>query len=226
MIKKRLVIKLSGRIFNIENGDLINTYANFIDDISSSYQLIVITGGGKIARYYIDTARSNNVDESTLDEIGIEISRLNARLLISALPNNVYSHPPKTLQEINDIVNTGITIIAGGLYPGQSTNGTAALIAERIGAVEFLNVTDVDGIYDCDPTKNKHAKKFDQIQINDLRRILIHEKSIAGGYNLMDIISLKIIERSKIKTRILNSNIDDLKKVIAGDKTIGTEIVF
>jgi len=48
----------------------------------------------------------------------------------------------------------------GGLHPGQSTNGTAALIAEKVHAEQFLNATDVDGVYDRDPNKFKKAKKF------------------------------------------------------------------
>jgi len=47
---------------------------------------------------HISHARNFNADESTLDELGIEISRLNAKLLIYALKNKAYSHPPTTLQ--------------------------------------------------------------------------------------------------------------------------------
>ena len=68
-----------------------------------------------------------------LDELGIEISRLNAKLLIYALKNKAYSHPPTTtLQEVRHAVDDGLIVVTGGLHPGQSTNGTAALIAEKI----------------------------------------------------------------------------------------------
>ena len=224
-MKKRVVIKLSGRIFSMDNAKMLKDYASFLVKISKICQPIIIAGGGNIARHYIAHARSSGADESTLDELGIEISRLNAKLLIYALKNKAYSHPPTTLQEVRHAVDDGLIVVAGGLHPGQSTNGTAALIAEKINAEQFLNATDVDGVYDRDPNKFKNAKKFKRIEIKNLRNMLVHEDSLAGGYDLMDIVALKIIERSKIKTRILQADIKILEKAIKG-MDVGTEIVL
>ena len=93
------------------------------------------------------------------------------------------------MTEVKNAVDSGLIVVAGGLHPGQSTNGTAALIAEKVKAVEFLNATDVDGIYDSDPNKNKKAKKFARIEMKDLRNLLVREDSMAGGYDLMDIVA-------------------------------------
>ncbi len=224
-MKKRVVIKLSGRIFSMDNTKMLKDYASFLVKISKICQPIIIAGGGNIARHYIAHARSSGADESTLDELGIEISRLNAKLLIYALKNKAYSHPPTTLQEVRHAVDDGLIVVAGGLHPGQSTNGTAALIAEKINAEQFLNATDVDGVYDRDPNKFKNAKKFKRIELKNLRNMLVHEDSLAGGYDLMDIVALKIIERSKIKTRILQADIKTLEKAIKG-MDVGTEIVL
>ena len=224
-MKKRIVIKLSGKIFGMDNVKVIKDYAAFLVKISKFCQPIVIAGGGNIARHYISHARSSGADESTLDELGIEISRLNAKLLIYALKNKAYSHPPTTLQEIKHAVDGGLIVVAGGLHPGQSTNGTAALIAEKVKAEQFLNATDVHGVYDKDPNKFKNAKKLDQIEIKNLKSMLIHEDSVAGGYDLMDIVALKIIERSKIKTRIILSSPAVIEKAIKGGN-VGTEIIF
>ena len=224
-MKKRIVIKFSGRVFAMENIKLLKDYASFLAKVSKTYQPIVIAGGGKIARHYISHARSSGVDESTLDELGIEISRLNAKLLIYALKGKAYSHPPTSLKEAQQAVESGLIVVAGGLHPGQSTNGTAALIAEKTNAEQFINATDVDGVYDSDPNKNKKAKLFKQIEIKNLKKMLIHEDSVAGGYDLMDIVALKIIERSKIKTRVIRSDIKNLEKAIKGQAT-GTEIIL
>ncbi|MBI5146912.1 MAG: UMP kinase [Thaumarchaeota archaeon] len=226
MAKRRIVIKLSGRIFGIENNEkLLKDYATFLVKISKICQPIIIAGGGKIARHYISHARSSGADESTLDELGIEVSRLNAKLLIYALKDKAYPHPPTTLTETRHAVDSGLIVVAGGLHPGQSTNGTAALIAEKVQASEFLNATDVDGIYDSDPNKNPKAKKFKRIELRNLRNILVHEDSHAGGYDLMDIVALKVIERSKIKTRVLKADISILEKAIKGSP-VGTEIIL
>ena len=224
-MKKKIVIKLSGKVFGMDNAKIIQNYANFLIKISKICQPVVVAGGGVIARHYISHARHFDVDESTLDELGIEISRLNAKLLIYALKNKAYSHPPTTLQEVKHAVDDGLIVVAGGLHPGQSTNGTSALIAEKIQAEQFLNATDVDGVYDMDPNKFKKAKKFKSIELKNLKNILVHEDSVAGGYDLMDIVALKIIERSKIKTRILKADPKIIEKAIKGGN-VGTEIIL
>jgi len=224
-MKKRIVIKLSGKVFAMDNVKVLKDYAEFLVRISKICQPIVIAGGGNIARHYISHARSSGADESTLDELGIEISRLNAKLLIYALKNKAYSHPPTTLQEVRHAVDDGLIVVAGGLHPGQSTNGTAALIAEKIHAEQFLNATDVDGVYDMDPNKFKKAKKFRRIDLKNLKNMLVHEDSVAGGYDLMDIVALKIIERSRIKTKILKADPKIIEKAIKG-ADVGTEIIL
>jgi len=58
-----------------------------------------------------------------------------------------------------------------------------------------------------------------------LKKILIHEDSIAGGYDLMDILALKIIERSKIKTRIIKADPKIIEQAIKGGD-VGTQIIL
>ena len=50
--------------------------------------------------------------------------------------------------------------------------------------------------------------------MKNLKNMLVHEDSVAGGYDLMDIVALKIIERSKIKTRILKADPKIIEKAI------------
>jgi uridylate kinase len=223
--KKRIVIKLSGSIFNQDtNHDSIKDYAQMLIDISNKVQPIVIAGGGKIARHYIDLARSLGSDEANLDIIGIEVSRLNAKLLIAAIGDQAYSQVPKNLEEVAIAVASGKIVIAGGLHPGQSTNATSALIAETSKASSFVNSTDVDGIYDSDPNVNPNARLFKEITVNECIEILRAERTVAGTYDLMDIIALKVIERSKIPTRVIRSDVGNIRDAIDG-KDIGTKII-
>ena len=66
---------------------------------------------------------------------------------------------------------------------------------------------------------------FKRIDLKDLRNLLVHEDSMAGGYDLMDIVALKVIERSKIKTRIIKADIKIMEKALKGMRT-GTEIIL
>lgn len=223
--KKRVVIKLSGSIFSQDTDYAkIKKYAEMLSDISNRVQPIVIAGGGKVARHYINLARNLGSDEANLDIIGIEVSRLNAKLLITALGDQAYSQVPKNLEEVAIAVDSSKIVIAGGLHPGQSTNATSALIAETSKASSFVNATDVDGIYDSDPNTNTKARLFKEITVNECMEILRVESAMAGTYDLMDIIALKVIERSKIPTRVVRSDTSDIRDAVDG-KDIGTKII-
>jgi uridylate kinase len=225
--RKRVAIKLSGSIFSEQrNEDTIKRYAEMLTDISIDVQPIVIAGGGKIARHYINLARYLGSDEASLDIMGIEVSRLNAKLLIVALGEQAYSQVPKNLEEVTIAAESGKIVIVGGLHPGQSTNATSALIAEKVRASRFLNATDVDGIYDLDPNISRNAKLLNEITVSECMEILKNGSSMAGTYDLMDIVALKVIERSKIPTRVLRSDITNIKNAIIGTHHIGTEIVM
>ncbi|HXV88830.1 MAG TPA: UMP kinase [Nitrososphaeraceae archaeon] len=224
--KKILVIKLSGSVFNFTTTSRsLKEYAQALLDIQTKVQPVVVSGGGIIARHYVNLARSLGSDESSLDEMGIEISRLNAMLLSAALGDSVYPVIPSNLEEISIACQSGKIIVSGGLHPGQSTNATAALICEKIKADRFLNATDVDGIYDFDPKKNTKAKIFKEITIKKCLDLLNNESTQAGNYELMDIVAMKVIERSKIPTYVIKSDPKIIRNLIIKNKQTGTKII-
>jgi uridylate kinase len=211
-------------VFGDDAAGELKKYARMLLDISDKTQPVVVAGGGKVARHYINIARSFGSDEASLDIMGIEVSRLNARLLIAALGDSAYPTVPEDLEQVSKAAAGGKIVVTGGLHPGQSTNATAALIAEKVKAKKFLNATDVDGIYDSDPNKNKNAKMFKEITVKKCLELLGSENSAAGAYDLMDIVALKVIERSKIPTAVLKSDPATIKSAIAG-KAAGTRII-
>ena len=225
--KDRIVIKLSGRVFSGDDkGSEIRKYTGLLEELSARIQPVVVAGGGKMARHYIGIARGFGLDEASLDIMGIEVSRLNAKLLIAALGRRAHPSVPEDLEQVTDAAASGKIIVTGGLHPGQSTNATAALIAEKVGAKKFINATDVDGIYDSDPRTNKNAKMFREITTRQCRELLGGENSMAGGYDLMDIVALKVIERSKIPTVVIKSDLAVIKNAAIGRTSTGTRITF
>src|SRR5678815_2708713 len=94
--RKILVMKLSGSVFNFKTSSKsLKEYAQVLLDIQARVQPVVVSGGGIIARHYVNLARSLGADESSLDEMGIEISRLNAMLLSAAIGDSclLYTSP-------------------------------------------------------------------------------------------------------------------------------------
>lgn len=224
--KKKVVIKLSGSIFGSgAKSKSIKEYGMMVTELNKHIQPVVITGGGNIARHYIDLARGFGSDEASLDLLGIEVSRLNAKLLLHSVGGRVYPKVPTNLEEVSIAVVTDEPVILGGLHPGQSTNATSALVAEKVKAQLFVNATDVNGIYDSDPNINRHAKAFKKITVDKCIEVLGKNSSMAGKYDLMDMVALKIIERSRIPTVILRASVTNIIKAIKSDTKIGTRIL-
>ena len=193
----------------------------------------IVIGGGKIAREFIKSARYFKADEALCDEFGIDVSRLNAKLLQTAIGHISFPKIITNLQEARENALWEKILIAGGFVPGQSTTSVTFELAEALHATDIIILTDVDGIYDKDPDKYKDAKKFDSISIPDLEKIIYGEggesQSAAGEYRIFDAISIQIFKRSKINVRLTNGqNFQSLKQLLiqkSYDSNIGTKII-
>src|SRR5207245_2934959 len=80
---EKVVVSLGGSVLVPGDDDAryLRSLAGLLRDVSVRVKLFVVTGGGRIARYYIETGRSLGIGERTLDEFGMAVTRLNARLL-------------------------------------------------------------------------------------------------------------------------------------------------
>ena len=223
----RIVLKIGGFAFvSNDEAPLISKYVKLLKRLSSRHHFVVITGGGATARAYIRAARAMEVSESLCDQLGILVTRINARLLVDGLSDHAYPEIPTSVGELKQYFASGRLVAMGGLQPGHSTNAVAAIAAETIKADLFLNATDVDGVYTADPTKNPKAQRLEEVSISRLMDILSENEMSAGGYDLMDQIALRIIRRSKIPTIILDGRtLTNVTRAIRKGK-IGTKVTF
>jgi uridylate kinase len=121
--------------------------------------------------------------------------------------------------------SSGKIVAMGGLQPGHSTNAVAAIAAETIKAERFVNATDVDGVYTADPSRDPTAKKLDKVTLSQLMQILSKMEITAGAYELMDPLALRIIQRSKIPTVILDGRTPSNVIKALRDEEIGTRVI-
>jgi len=221
----KAVIKLGGFAFpNRPEKPLVKEYVTLLTGLVSEHQLVVVTGGGEVARAYISAAREMNVSESLCDQLGILASRLNARLLVDGLGEYAFPEIPVTIDELKHYFASRKIVAMGGLTPGHSTNAVAAIAAETVGAQLFVNATDVEGVYTSDPEKDKNAIKLDEVTIAELTGILSKTGMTAGAYDLMDPLALRIIARSKLRTVVVNGRTPtNVARALRNEK-VGTSI--
>jgi uridylate kinase len=222
----KAVLKLGGFAFPGGSGRLlVEDYVKLLKELVNEHRLIVVTGGGKVARTYITAARGMSVPESLCDQIGILVSRLNARLLVDGLGELACPKIPRSVGDLKHYFSAGKIVAMGGLTPGHSTNAVAAIAAETVGAELFVNATDVEGVFTSDPSKDKNARKLDEVTISKLTELLSRGDITAGAYELMDPLALRIIARSKIPTVIVDGRVTSNVTRALGNQRVGTRVV-
>lgn len=234
MIMKKMVVKIGGSLLftkdKIIDSKKITQFCDIITSNNDFDRVIIVCGGGLIARDYINTVRAFNENEAKCDLFGIEFSRINAKLFISLLGDKAYPLVPKDMEGLSAALLFNKIIVMGGLQPGQSTTSVAMEVAEFIKAQKLIILTDVNGIYDKDPKKYSDAKLIKKLTYSQLQDIIFKgsddNQAAAGEYRIFDAVSLQILKRSKIKIIIMSGNeLDEFKKFWNGEtKFLGTLI--
>ena len=223
---KTIVISLGGSILipALEENK-IKEYVPVLGKVAEHHRLFVVVGGGGEARRYITVARNLGIDEGTSDEIGILITRLNATLLVAALGDRAYPKVAESHADAKKFAESNKIVVMGGITPGQTTDAVAAVLAERVGASVFINVTSVDGIYSADPKKDKKAKRFATLTPKELLAIVGGTALTAGSNTVLDIVAARVVERSHIPLLVLDGrDAENLSRAILTGEYSGTVV--
>jgi uridylate kinase len=215
------VISLGGSIFTQVLDDL-DRLVNELEQVHEEVETLVVVVGAGSLKSHIHAA-SQEASQAELDLVGIQATRLNAATLKTYFDD---AHPtiPTSLQELVEAVEYSDMIVMGGTEPGHSTDAVAALAGELIDADMMVNVTDVDGIYDRDPAEDG-ATKLDEISYAELLDMVAQKEVSAGSYALMDLTACKILDRSKIRTVVVDGFKDgELVRALDGSHS-GTEVM-
>ncbi|TFG14570.1 MAG: UMP kinase [Promethearchaeota archaeon] len=234
IMKGIIVIKVGGSLLFTENNEInskkISELSKIIKNKPDFDKLVIICGGGSIAREYIRAVRLFTGNEALCDIFGIDISRINAKVIISSLKEVAYPQVPKSIEDLSIANLFNKVIIMGGLQPGQSTTSVALEVAEFIGANELIILTDVDGIYNKDPKRFTDAKLLSKLNYEKLQEILINstndKQAAAGEYRIFDVVSLQILKRSNIKVIVMSGkDLYEFEKLWNGIKEIRGTVI-
>ena len=219
-----IVISIGGSVILSEDTDasFFNELKTLLKKLSNNFRIYLVVGGGKTARTYIKLGRELNFKEDFLDEIGIRVTKVNAKLLANTLEISNKKIPNTTdeAKELKDPI-----VVMGGTTPGHSTDMVGAELAEKTAASKFIIATNVDGVYDKDTNKYNDAKQIKEISIKQLIDEYGTDWGAAGKNIVIDGPALEIINRAKIPTFVLNGKrLDELEKAITSQQFDGTII--
>jgi uridylate kinase len=226
MTKMRIVVRIGGSVVASPiNTDLIGKYADIIKAVKQKgHSVVVVLGGGALAREFIGIAKKLKIDMNGQDEIAISCSRLFAQLFLKKLGDVACSKVAVTLDEAAQCFGEGKIVVMGGLNPGITTDTVAALVSERVDAELLVKGTDQNGVYDKDPRKHHNAVKLDKMALEDLTKVFEHIEHKAGIHQIIDPEAIKVLKRKRLKLVVVNGfNPENMLAAINGEN-IGTII--
>ncbi|MEK6886468.1 MAG: UMP kinase [Nanoarchaeota archaeon] len=194
-----------------------------ISRVSKNNKIVIVCGGGKTAREYIQAAKQFDVSDALSCLAGIQATKLNASLVSLVVHGNPFI--PNSLNEVKQVLTKKNVAVIGalGYQPNMTSDGDAAQVAVYLKAEMFINVTDVDGLFTKNPKEHKDARFIPEISFSNFWNIASKIKFKAGQHFVLDQSGAKIIKQHKIKTVIVKG-MDNLEKVILNKKFKGTII--
>ncbi len=229
----RILLKMSGEIFagNHKFGidpDVTNFLAN---QVKKSYdlniQIGIVIGGGNIFRGI--SVADKGLDRVSGDYLGMMATIMNSVALQSALENlgcdtrvmsalsiTQLAEPYIRRRAIRHLEKGRVVIFAGGTGNPYFTTDTAAVLrAIEINADIVMKGTKVDGVFSDDPTKNKSAKLFKELNFKEV---------INNELGVMDLTAVTLCKENNLPISVFNiQNKDNFLNLVKG-KTLGTII--
>lgn len=223
-----LAISAGGSIMIPDAPDVayIKQLASELVTLSQTYRLFVVVGGGKLARNYIQAARALGADETALDQLGIEATRLNARVLVAALREHALGRVAGDFEGALEASLFHPIVVMGGTHPGHTTDAVAVMMGERAHASRIIILTNVDGVYTADPRLDRGAKRIDRLTAGELVALTAQATSEAGSTGVIDAMGCRILRRARIPACVVHGrDFDALRAAAEGRPFKGSLIV-
>ena len=229
---KRVLLKITGEVFGGEKQFgldfvAIKKLAKYLAEVQkkTKVELAIVIGAGNLfrGRNVINT----DFDRAAADYIGMLGTVMNALSLqgeleilgtstrvLSSLKIDQVCEPFIRRRAIHHLEKGYMVILAGGTgSPFFTTDSAAALKACELNCEIILKGSNVEGIYDTDPRKNKNAKMFKTIS---------YQKALKMGLTVMDNTAFALCQREKIPIVVFNlNNLTNIEKIL-NDEDVGT----
>ena len=229
---RRIVLKLSGEALKAKGSsdnispEIVQQVCSQIKDVHDlGVEIAVVIGGGNIWRGL--SASHRGMERTTADYMGMLATVINGLALQSALQQMGLQARVQTAIKMDNVAEPFIRnrattqldegkiviFVAGTGNPFFSTDTTAALRANEIGAQIILKATQVDGIYTADPFKDPTAKKYDRIT---------YTEALSKRLSVMDSTAFSLCQDNKMPIIVFDMmKSDNIKRVVLG-QAVGT----
>ncbi len=223
------VISLGGSIIAPKGLDVpfLKDFARLVEGHLSgdpNRKLIIVCGGGSLAREYQAALREASSTASSEDQdwVGIAATRVNGELVRRILRpwcvENLVTDPTAVT------VFTGRVMVAAGWKPGFSTDNDAVVLAQRFSASLVVNLSNIAQVYSADPRTNPVARALERLSWKEMLKIVGGEWT-PGKNTPFDATAAHAAAASRIPVVFAEGrNLLNLERILRGDAYTGTTI--
>lgn len=224
-----IVISLGGSLIipHEINISFLKDFRKIIVKNTDKYKFVIVCGGGKTARNYINGLKDENIKNKDFlqSNLGIAATRLNARFLTYFFGTDANQGIPHDMREIQNLLRVHDIVFCGALRysPNQTSDSTTAKLANYFSS-PFINLTDVAGLYDKNPKLHKNAKYITEINHRQFLKMANKIKFHPGQNFIIDQKAAKLLKEHNITTFLLGNDMPNLDKMLNGKHFIGSII--
>ena len=224
MPKENIIISLGGSVVAPHEIDIafLKVFKKAILKYAETHRFFIVVGGGKICRNYQQALLEFGADANDRDQMGIAVSRLNALVVKQAFGEAAFAEV--VVNPGKKIVTRKAVVVAAGWKPGWSTDYCAVELAKNLGSKTIINLTNLDYVYDKNPSKYPSAKPLKQIDWKNFRK-LVGSKWTPGLSMPFDPRASREAEVLKIKVAVINGKkVNQLENFLHNKEFVGTTI--
>ncbi len=226
---KRILLKLSGEAllgkkeFGIDYSILDQVCLEVVEAQKTGVEIVIVIGAGNIWRGRendksgIERVPSDfigmlgTIMNSVALQAGLEKLGVHSRVC-SALDIPAVAEPYITRRAMRHLEKDRIVICAAGTgNPYFTTDSAAALRSLELGCDAVFKATNVDGVYDSDPQKNKNAKRFEKITFDEVleKDLKVMDATAVAQCrdNNMPIVVFELLKKGNLKSVLTGKNV-------------------
>ena len=227
MAKQTIILSLGGSLIVPDkvNYKFLETFKKILTGHKIKYRFVVVCGGGTVARKYISILDREHKNKKQQSIAGIRATRTNAELMMQLFGKEANDKIPMSMKEVKNQLAKNSIVFCGALRytPNQTSDSTAAKLANYLKS-QFINITNIDGLYSDNPLKNKNAKFIPKISWEDFDKIAKKINFKPGQHFVLDQTASKLILMHKITTYIIGPNPKNLDNIMHNKDFRGTII--
>jgi len=228
-MKKRIIVISLGGSLIVPSGMMdiafLERFKNTLRKHYRNWKFVVVCGGGSIARKYIEVLRKEGKSAYEQSKAGIRATRMNSLFLVQFFGKEANDTLPRDMEEVKNNLAKNSVVFCGALRfdPKSTSDGTAAKLAHLLSA-EFINMTNVKGLYTANPLTNRKANFIPYQTWKQFESRALKIKFHAGQHFVLDQNASVMIRKNRIKTYIIGKDLRNLDKILNGGKFVGTMI--